>query len=86
MSNDVDNALQIVRSLGDVFHPGDYWTHYKGGVYKIMALAVNENTAEPVVVYQSCKHDTIWVRPLSNWSEDVQLSTGVVKRFKPGAP
>lgn len=86
MSDAIDKALQVVQSLSNDFHPGDYWTHYKGGVYKIVALAVNENTAEPVVVYQSCKRGTIWVRPLSNWLEDVQLPTGSVKRFKPGAP
>lgn len=71
----------------DGFFPSAYWTHYKGGLYTILGLGVKENTLEPVVIYQSCKHGTIWVRGLDVWFEVVKLPDGTeVPRFKYGAP
>lgn len=86
MSDSKNEAQDIVRSLAGDYVPGEYWTHYKGGVYKIVALAVKEDTQEPVVVYQSLKYGTIWVRTIKNWCEKVPVLGGMVDRFKKGAP
>lgn len=87
MIDSKDDGQSQVRSLQGFYRPGDFWTHYKGGVYQIVALAVKEDTGEPVVVYRSCKYGTVWVRTLSNWTEDVTLPDGtVVSRFKQGSP
>ena len=75
-----------VRSLSQYHVPGDYYTHYKGGVYVVVTLAVDENTGTPLIVYKSCKYGTIWVRTLTNFTEMVDLPSGKVQRFTKGAP
>lgn len=86
MSDVKSFGQNMVESLALDYVPGDYWTHYKGGVYQIVTLAVNENTGEPLIVYKSLKYGTVWVRTINNWSEMVELPTGRVPRFKRGAP
>ena len=86
MSESKDTIQDYVGSLRLVYSPDQYWTHYKGGVYKILAVAVKEDTLEPVIVYESLKHGTIWVRTVKNWEEEVPVLGGMVKRFKKGAP
>lgn len=86
MSDSKSNGQDVVRSLALDYCPGDYWTHYKGGVYQIVTLAVHENTGEPLIVYRSLKYGTIWVRTVTNWNEQVAILGGYTPRFKKGAP
>ena len=86
MTDKKSDGQDYVRSLQNEYRPGDYWTHYKGGVYQILSLGVKEDTGEAMVVYKSLKHGTVWIRTLSNWNDDVAILGGYVKRFKPGAP
>lgn len=86
MSDLKHDGQELIRSMGNDIVSGEYWTHYKGGVYKIITLGVKEDTGDVVVVYQSLKHSTVWVRTLTNWYEQVELPTGTVPRFKKGAP
>jgi len=48
---------------------GKVYKHYKGNVYKIIALAKHSETTEDMIVYQSVEHGDIWVRPKSMWNE-----------------
>lgn len=50
---------------------GKIYKHYKGNLYKIIALAKHSETLEDMVVYQSVKSDDVWVRPKSMWNEIV---------------
>ena len=50
---------------------GQIYRHYKGNVYKIIALARHSETDEEMVVYQSVKNGDIWVRPKRMWFEIV---------------
>lgn len=50
---------------------GKIYKHYKGNLYKIIALAKHSETLEEMIIYQSIKDDKIWVRPLSMWNETV---------------
>lgn len=88
MSELKDTAQDYIRSLRLEYSAGQYWTHYKGGVYKIVAVAVEEDTLEPVIVYESLKHGTVWVRTVKNWNEEVPVMgpARMVSRFKKGAP
>ena len=45
------------------FHPGDTVQHFKGGFYKIIAIGINTETEEKMVVYQSLKDQRVWIRP-----------------------
>ena len=43
--------------------PGEYYRHFKGGLYQITALAKDARTEKKVVVYQALYGDEeIWVR------------------------
>lgn len=48
---------------------GKIYRHYKGNIYKIIALAKCSETLEDLIVYQSVSDDKIWVRPRRMWSE-----------------
>lgn len=50
---------------------GKIYKHYKGNVYKIIALAKHSETEEEMIVYQNIEKGDIWVRPKSMWNEKV---------------
>lgn len=51
--------------------PGEIWKHYKGGEYKIICMANDTTTNEPVVVYQSISFGGNHVRPFKEWHEQI---------------
>ena len=61
---------------------GQKYTHYKGGEYEVIALALKEDTLEPLVVYRALWHGgTVWARAWNDWNADVQWEGKIVKRF-----
>lgn len=49
---------------------GKIYKHYKGNLYKIIALAKCSETLEDLIVYQSLNdEEKIWVRPKKMWNE-----------------
>lgn len=50
---------------------GKVYRHYKGNLYKIIALAKHSETVEDMIVYQSVLNNDIWVRPFHMWNEVV---------------
>lgn len=60
------------------------YQHYKGQLYQVFSVATHSETEEQLVVYQCLYGDySLWVRPLSMFSEQVTLEDGkVVPRFK----
>ena len=51
---------------------GKIYKHYKGNLYKIIALAKCSETLEDLIVYQSLNdEEKIWVRPKKMWNEIV---------------
>lgn len=50
---------------------GNIYKHFKGNVYKIIAIGKHSETEEEMVVYQSTEKGDIWVRPISMWNEVV---------------
>lgn len=57
---------------------GQRWRHFKGGVYTVVAVGIDEPTLNPVVIYAG--HDGIvWVRTLSEW---IRLAKPGVPRFQ----
>lgn len=58
------------------------YRHYKGNNYELLDIATHSETMEKMVVYRALYGEKgIWVRPLSMWSEEVQLDTGTLTRF-----
>ena len=57
---------------------GKTYRHYKGNVYRIIALGKHSETLEDLVIYQSIKDDKVWVRPKQMWN-DVIDSKGTLR-------
>ena len=60
------------------------YQHYKGKLYQVLHVATHSETEEKLVVYQCLYGDySIWVRPLSMFTESINTSDdGEVERFK----
>jgi hypothetical protein len=50
--------------------------HFKGALYTVLFVARDSETEKEMVVYVSLKHGTIWVRPVSMFTELVQWPDG----------
>jgi cyclomaltodextrinase len=50
---------------------GKNYKHYKGNLYKIIALAKHSETLEDMIIYQSVKDEATWARPKSMWNDVV---------------
>ena len=59
------------------------YQHYKGQLYQVLHVATHSETEEKLVVYQCLYGDySLWVRPLSMFTEQVTLEDGkMVPRF-----
>lgn len=58
------------------------YRHYKGQEYELLHLARHSETEEWLAVYRQCYGDeSVWVRPLSMFTEKVQSATGEINRF-----
>lgn len=64
-------------------HPGARFRHYKGGVYEVVCVSVDEDTLEPLVTYRSLTKGTLWTRTLRNWSEVWMDGDMRIRRFSP---
>jgi len=60
------------------------YQHYKGKLYQVLHVATHSETEEKLVVYQCLYGDySIWVRPLSMFTESISNSDDrEVERFK----
>ncbi len=59
------------------------YVHYKGGEYKVMGVAIHSETLEELVVCQALYGNRLfWVRPLSMFSETVEIAGKSVARFQ----
>lgn len=56
--------------------PGQVFRHYKGGLYTVVAVGIDEATMKPMVAYCSNLRGDVWFRTLDNWQEPVEVETG----------
>ena len=66
------------------FTPGTTLRHYKGGLYRVVGACTIEATLMPGVLYQPLQgdmQDRLWMRPLSEFADQIQTAQGVVPRF-----
>jgi hypothetical protein len=80
MNIDKDTAQAALAEL--TIKPGDRYWHYKGGEYEVVALAVKEDTLEPLVIYRSLEKGYVWARTVKDWSEEVEMRGKRVRRFE----
>ena len=61
---------------------GGIYRHYKNKEYKVLAVAINSETLEKMVVYQALYGEReIWVRPLQMFVEKVIVDGKEIPRF-----
>lgn len=62
---------------------GKCFRHFKGNRYKVLAIAKDSETLEPLVVYQALYGDgDIWVRPYEMFFGTVERDGMVRRRFE----
>lgn len=64
--------------------PDEVYRHYKGNLYRVMAIARHSETLEEMVIYECLYHNPqgkIWARPLAMWNELVEVQGKRVPRF-----
>lgn len=62
-----------------------YYRHFRNGkLYRILEYATIESTEEEAVVYEAMYDDhRVWIRPKSNFFEEVSFEGKMVPRFQP---
>jgi hypothetical protein len=71
---------------------GHTYRHYKGGLYKILAVGLHSDTEKKMIVYQNINEDVvyndidnpdkIWVREESVFTGTVEIDNQTIKRFE----
>ena len=61
--------------------PGLY-QHFKGNYYKVIELARHSESEEELVIYQALYGEKgFWARPLSMFTEQIELDGKTIDRF-----
>ena len=59
------------------------YRHYKGKDYEVIAIARHSETEQALVVYRLMYgHFSYWVRPLSMFTESIELDGVITPRFQ----
>ena len=63
--------------------PQGIYRHYKGSLYQVLHTAQHSETQEELVVYRCLYGEYgVWVRPLSMFSETIEVEGKQVPRFE----
>jgi len=63
------------------------YQHYSGKMYRVLFVAYHSETTEKMVVYQGQYDDPqfgknpVWIRPLSMFTQTVQIDGKTIPRF-----
>ena len=61
---------------------GELWQHYKGGKYRIVCIAHQEDGKRYQVVYRSTLFpENIWCRPLKDFMGNVRKANKSIPRY-----
>ncbi len=64
------------------------YQHYKGKFYNVIGVARHSETLEKLVVYialyksEEFGENALWVRPLSMFTEEIEINDKKIPRFK----
>lgn len=56
--------------------------HYKGGVYRLVGFGSNEPDESETVIYVAESDGRMWVRPRSEWTDQVEVDGTIMPRFR----
>ena len=57
------------------------YQHYKGGLYRVIAIGVDEATKGRIVIYQSIEDSSWWTRPIADFIDRVFVDGYTRDRF-----
>lgn len=58
------------------------YKHYKGEKYEVIGIARHSETLEELVVYRALYgSNELWIRPLSMFTEEVEINGKKIPRF-----
>ncbi len=61
---------------------GALYMHYKGSLYHTIIIAKLESNGEEMIVYRSAQTpEEVWVRPLSEFTEEIYREGKMIPRF-----
>lgn len=64
--------------------PGNLFTHFKGGTYKVLTIARCTETDADLVVYMDVRTPSkVWARPMDSWMKKVVKDGELIDRFHP---
>ena len=58
------------------------YEHFKGGIYRVISVAFDARDGQPLVLYESEQDEKFWVRPISEFFENVERENYSGPRFK----
>jgi len=75
--------IQRLNTAKEKVTIGAFYRHYKGGLYKVLDLAIStENDDNVCVVYQAQYGDKItFTRPVNIWTEMIHHEGKTIERF-----
>lgn len=78
----LEEARLLLWAIRTAIPQGSIWRHYKGARYRVIGVALRETDAVPMVIYVNAldTQDPAWVRPASEWLEEVTLPRGGAER------
>lgn len=78
-----DNGISGLLDHGDGTVPLGYYQHYKGQHYQLLAIATHSEELLPYAVYRALYGDySLWIRPLTMFTESVLIQGEEVPRFQ----
>ncbi|MBI3256053.1 MAG: DUF1653 domain-containing protein [Candidatus Andersenbacteria bacterium] len=82
MADEKDTAQEKINNLP--VKVGQHYHHFKShkDTYEIIAIAIQEDTLEPLVIYRSLKRGTVWSRTAENFMEEIEREGKKMKRFE----
>lgn len=61
---------------------GEFYKHYKGGIYEIIGEGLHTESKEYLVFYKNINDERLWARPFRMFKEDVVIDGVTIKRFQ----
>ena len=86
LPQDLKRGVLSQDGLDEVFDAvPKLYRHFRNGqLYRLLAFATIEATGEEAVVYQAMYGENqVWIRPKTNFFEEVMLEGKMVPRFQP---
>ncbi len=77
----VVRSIRNATARNNMLKLGKY-RHYKGGIYEVIGVAKHSETLEEMAVYRHDDDGSLWVRPLTMFTEDVTIDGKKQPRFE----